>query len=793
MTLRPDQHRLAQLRRRQPLVWRLLSAPLDALIRLYQLLLSPLLPPSCRFVPSCSSYARQALATHPTWRALGFIAWRLGRCQPLCAGGHDPVPPGPWASSTGEHGCSSRGVVADHNDTRPVSAAPPGAALLAVLAGSLLTLPGAPALADEAGAAALPGAVSAATAPGSDGGPARRDACRPGTPMVPLRTEAVAWKLSPCRGGVASAALLGDQFTVKDQSAGHEAAPPWAQSKFAPGPLELVHTWDAHWDPFRDRIVTVGDVPPLRWQVRDKPGAAPREVVWDGGLAEAFASDPIFGVAERSDDAVTLVWPDPARAKSPVYLVKRYRRDASLDPHSLAVDIAVWNLGAARVDYELQHRLTTYQDPNATETGYLAMLKGPPDIYGGGFYGGESAVHLPVTDIADTDAEDRSFAGKPDWLMVDSRYFALVTLPGDGFGDRSTVSVSNENMGALVQGGAVVTLRSQGEAIGGVKDGQTCAPRWYTAAWGGHACEDDFAALGLDTDELPIDGPVAAPFIDAARKRAAAEGDSPELNAAIERVRGRRVARHAMSIFAGPKDLDTLRAVAPSLDEAIDFGWFGFLGRPMLWVLRQAHALIGSWALAIAILTLLVKGLLWPITMKSMRSMKKMQALKPEMDKLRERLEKEAKRKGLDQADPQEMQKQTFELYRRHGVNPVSGCLPLFLQMPVYIALYRTIYSAVEMFNQPLFGWVTDLTQKDPYYVLPLLLGVVMFVQQKVMPTSGVDATQQKIMMYMMPVLFTLLMISLPSALTFYILINTLLSIVQSLLVRRATATGATT
>ena len=179
--------------------------------------------------------------------------------------------------------------------------------------------------------------------------------------------------------------------------------------------------------------------------------------------------------------------------------------------------------------------------------------------------------------------------------------------------------------------------------------------------------------------------------------------------------------------------------------------------------------------------------------MKSMRSMKKMQALKPEMDKLRERLEKEAKRKGLDQADPQEMQKQTFELYRRHGVNPVSGCLPLFLQMPVYIALYRTIYSAVEMFNQPLFAWITDLTQKDPYYVLPLLLGVVMFVQQKVMPTSGVDATQQKIMMYMMPVLFSLLMISLPSALTFYILINTLLSIVQSLLVRRATATGATT
>jgi YidC/Oxa1 family membrane protein insertase len=166
--------------------------------------------------------------------------------------------------------------------------------------------------------------------------------------------------------------------------------------------------------------------------------------------------------------------------------------------------------------------------------------------------------------------------------------------------------------------------------------------------------------------------------------------------------------------------------------------------------------------------------------------MKKMQQLKPELDKVRAELEAKAKKLGQDKADPQELNRATFDLYKKHDVNPLGGCLPMLLQMPVYIALYRTINSSVELFNQPLFGWVRDLTAKDPYYVLPLVLGGVMFAQQKLTPQAGGDPAQQKMMLYFMPILFTAMMLQLPSGLTLYILANTVLSVLQTMYVNRS-------
>jgi YidC/Oxa1 family membrane protein insertase len=165
--------------------------------------------------------------------------------------------------------------------------------------------------------------------------------------------------------------------------------------------------------------------------------------------------------------------------------------------------------------------------------------------------------------------------------------------------------------------------------------------------------------------------------------------------------------------------------------------------------------------------------------------MKAMQKLKPELDAVKAELEAKAKKTGQS-IDPNEMNRLTFELYKKHGVNPVGGCLPMLLQMPVYIALYRSINSSVQLFNQPLFGWIGDMTQKDPYYVLPLVLGLVMFAQQKVTPQTAGDPAQQKMMLYFMPVLFTLMMLQLPSGLTLYILINTVLSVAQTLIVQRS-------
>jgi YidC/Oxa1 family membrane protein insertase len=244
-------------------------------------------------------------------------------------------------------------------------------------------------------------------------------------------------------------------------------------------------------------------------------------------------------------------------------------------------------------------------------------------------------------------------------------------------------------------------------------------------------------------------------------------------------------------LYSGPKDVELLRPVGHDLVQGIDFGWFGAIALPMLAVLRWGHDTTGSWPVAILLLTLLVKALLWPITMRSMRSMKKMSLIKPELDKLRADMEEKAKKLGKA-VDPNELNRATFELYRQHGVNPVGGCLPLLLQMPIYIALYRSINASVSLFNQPLFGWITDMTQKDPYYVLPLVLGAVMFVQQKVTPqAAGGDATQQKIMLYFMPVLFTLMMLGLPSGLTLYILANTVLSVAQTMVMQRGEAAPA--
>lgn len=160
--------------------------------------------------------------------------------------------------------------------------------------------------------------------------------------------------------------------------------------------------------------------------------------------------------------------------------------------------------------------------------------------------------------------------------------------------------------------------------------------------------------------------------------------------------------------------------------------------------------------------------------------MRKLQALKPKIDALRERYKDDKVR--LNQA--------MMELYKREKVNPFGGCLPMLLQMPIWIALYRTIYSAVELYQAPLFLWIDDLSAPDPYYVTPLLLGVAMFLQQRMSPTTG-DPTQAKMMQYLMPIIFTLFMLPLPSGLVFYIFVNTLLSIAHQLyLNHRLAASG---
>jgi YidC/Oxa1 family membrane protein insertase len=230
--------------------------------------------------------------------------------------------------------------------------------------------------------------------------------------------------------------------------------------------------------------------------------------------------------------------------------------------------------------------------------------------------------------------------------------------------------------------------------------------------------------------------------------------------------------------FMGPKFLHQLDAVKVGgvdahLGDAVNYGWTEAIARPMLAVLKAVHAGIPNWGLAIIVLTILLKAITWWPTTKSMKSMREMAKLKPELDKL--------KAKYGD--DKQKFNLATMELYKQKGISPLGGCLPMLIQMPIYIALYAMLGNSVELYRSSFVGWITDLTAPDPFYVTPILTGVLMFAQQKTAPTPS--DPQQKMMQIMMPIMFTAFSIFLPAGLTIYILTNTLLTMAQQLWMNR--------
>ncbi len=233
--------------------------------------------------------------------------------------------------------------------------------------------------------------------------------------------------------------------------------------------------------------------------------------------------------------------------------------------------------------------------------------------------------------------------------------------------------------------------------------------------------------------------------------------------------------RLKISLFAGPKDIGLLRSAGSTLDRAIDLGdWLGPIARPILLFLRWLHSHIPNYGVAIILLTVLVRLLMFPLTQMQARSMKKMQEHKPQLDALRE--------KYAD--DKERYQREMMTYMRTHKVNPMGGCLLILPQMPIFFALYRVLYNSIELRHAPFVGWIHDLSEHDPYFILPVLLGVVMFLQQQLTPTPGADPAQQKIMK-LMPVMFAGLMVMLPAGLNLYIFVSTLWGIVQQWLIQR--------
>ena len=247
------------------------------------------------------------------------------------------------------------------------------------------------------------------------------------------------------------------------------------------------------------------------------------------------------------------------------------------------------------------------------------------------------------------------------------------------------------------------------------------------------------------------------------------EKDEPFVGLELESVQSAASAQNFF--YAGTKELEILEGKGHHLVRLIDYGWFGnkfaFLVKPLLKVLAFFHDLTGNYGWSIIFMTCVIKLLFFPLTHKSFKSMKGMQKVQPYVKIIQER----------NKDDRQKMNEEMMELYKKHKVNPVGGCLPMLLQIPVFIALYHALFFSIELRGAPFMGWITDLSVADPYYVFPVLMGATMFLQQKLTPSMG-DPMQQKIMMFL-PIVFTFLFLSFPSGLVIYWTVNNILTISQ--------------
>ncbi len=241
-------------------------------------------------------------------------------------------------------------------------------------------------------------------------------------------------------------------------------------------------------------------------------------------------------------------------------------------------------------------------------------------------------------------------------------------------------------------------------------------------------------------------------------------------------------------LYLGPKEVKTLKAADLKLAKAVNFGWFDIIAQPLLVCLKFFYRFTRNYGIAIILLTVLIKILFWPLTHKSYASMQAMKKLQPKMKKIREKYKD----------DKEKTNQEIMQLYRTHKVNPVGGCLPMILQIPVFFALYRVLYSALAMRHAPFALWINDLSAPDRLYVglnvpylgglpvLTLLMGLSMFIQQKMTPTTG-DPRQEK-MMLMMPIIFTVFFVNFPSGLVLYWLVNNVLSIGQQYFINKKAA-----
>ncbi|HEX4884011.1 MAG TPA: membrane protein insertase YidC [Casimicrobiaceae bacterium] len=230
----------------------------------------------------------------------------------------------------------------------------------------------------------------------------------------------------------------------------------------------------------------------------------------------------------------------------------------------------------------------------------------------------------------------------------------------------------------------------------------------------------------------------------------------------------------SVPLYAGPQEQDVIGKLAPGFDLVVDYGIFTVLAAPLFWLLKWLHSLIGNWGWAIIVMTILIKGAFYPLNAAAARSMAKMKLVGPKLKALQEQYAN----------DKQQLQMRMMELYKQEKINPLGGCLPIVVQIPVFIALYWVLLSAVELRYAPWLGWIRDLSAPDPYFVLPVIYAITAYLQVKLSPTPITDPMQARIMQ-IMPVAFSVLFIFFPSGLVLYWLVNNVLQIGQQWHVNR--------
>ena len=231
-------------------------------------------------------------------------------------------------------------------------------------------------------------------------------------------------------------------------------------------------------------------------------------------------------------------------------------------------------------------------------------------------------------------------------------------------------------------------------------------------------------------------------------------------------------------LYTGPQNQRALEKLSPGLDLVVDYGWLTVVAQPIYWLLEQIHGFVGNWGWSIILLTVVIKLIFFPLSAASYKSMAKMRKVGPRMQKMKEQY-------GDDKMG---FQRAMMDLYKREKINPLGGCMPILIQIPVFIALYWVLLASVEMRNAPWLGWITDLATPDPYFILPIVMAVTMFIQTKLNPTPP-DPMQAKLMM-IMPIVFSVMFVFFPAGLVLYWVVNNILSIAQQWVITRQIESG---